>query len=272
MLDGDFFLLAFKVKIFLTDVAKGLTKLIDFYDIDIKRITDGVIEFITNSGVKRIFKASKNQTLNAEDCYLLANQSLLNSDQTRTKQWLTQALNKTSGNRDSDLTKNIVESMKMLDKNSEIFKSNSDNGLRKLEGTDKFIESNVIARTKSLCHGHKLLDHSLLSQLKCYYLSTRHKPYLRLMKIRLEELYKNPDLVMIHQFLTDREIDFMINTVKSRLEPQTVVTDDMIIERDSNRLAQGAAIVERIDRSGVANTINRRISAVTGNYEFILYC
>ena len=48
------------------------------------------------------------------------------------------------------------------------------------------------------------------------------------------------------------------------MEPQTIVTEDLRVKRDDNRVVLGAPIVQRYDRTGIISKINRRISDVTG--------
>lgn len=246
----------------ISDAVQGLAQLIEYYDIDISRAADGFIDYETQSGDRQVFVSTKRQSLNGFDCYLLANHSRLNSDLERAKQWLREGLNRTNIETDHKLAKSLEQTMKAMDNGSEeVIKR--ENNIQTIEGSDEPKRTQLTRRAQMLCRGHRLMSSALFTQLKCYYL-TNQNPFLRLMSIKVEDVHQRPHLILIHRFLDDREIDFMINAVESRLEPQTIVDDNMDIKRDKNRLAFGGPIAESLDSSGIARRVNRRISIVTG--------
>ena len=67
----------------------------------------------------------------------------------------------------------------------------------------------------SLCRGERhLLPEPLRSQLVCFHLDTAalshpDSAYHRLSRIRVEEAYKRPHIVLFHDFLSDAECELL---------------------------------------------------------------
>ena len=57
------------------------------------------------------------------------------------------------------------------------------------------------------------------SNLKCNYLNTTQITYLRLTRIRVEELHKRPQILFFHKFLSEYEINTLQELTKRRLKP-----------------------------------------------------
>ena len=73
-------------------------------------------------------------------------------------------------------------------------------------------DEQVIIASNALCRGERdLMEESLRSQLVCYHLDVaKLRPeaaFLRLTHVRIEEAYKSPNIVVVRDFLTDRECD-----------------------------------------------------------------
>jgi len=64
---------------------------------------------------------------------------------------------------------------------------------------------NSFANIYKLCRGKSLLNDSIASKLKCFYLNTTKTPFLRLTRIRVKEMYKSPQIVVIHELLSEYE-------------------------------------------------------------------
>ena len=59
----------------------------------------------------------------------------------------------------------------------------------KLLKNDKYsLTKQLSDRSDYLCLGYRLLNDAIFSQLKCYYLETKLKPSIRLMRIKVKEL------------------------------------------------------------------------------------
>ncbi|CAG2172650.1 unnamed protein product [Oppiella nova] len=113
------------------------------------------------------------------------------------------------------------------------------------------------------CRGVIRPPESVRSQLKCFHLNTTFIPFLRLTRIKVEEMYKRPHIVVIHEFLSEFEIQILKAWATPGLERTQVVNDTTgayIPSKD--RLAFGNWIKD--EQHSAMATISRRISAITG--------
>ena len=117
-------------------------------------------------------------------------------------------------------------------------------------------------RSDYLCLGRSFMNDSMQSKLKCFYLKTTSKPYLRLTRIRVEELYKRPQIVLIHNFLSETEIETMKNMTTPRMRKMRVIDMEGNEKYDDERLATGDFIFEK--NSTKVKVMAKRISEITG--------
>ena len=103
------------------------------------------------------------------------------------------------------------------------------------------------------------------SKLKCFYLNTTLRPYLRLTRVRVEELYKRPQIVLIHNFLSETEAQIVKNYSIPDLTLGGVVNGNNEAVLDPNRVAYQSTFNEYSDYKTFIN-INRRFGEITGNY------
>lgn len=106
------------------------------------------------------------------------------------------------------------------------------------------------------CRGEKLMSDKTEGQLKCYFHKNKSS-YLKLMRIKVEEVYKDPHILLFIDILSDRESEHLIRRskkfkVSSYGEGQTV----------DYRISQISLIHWSLDK--VVEGIYRRIEAVTG--------
>ena len=119
-------------------------------------------------------------------------------------------------------------------------------------------------KTKNLCRGRSSLNESIKSKLKCFHLNTTSKPYLRLNRIKVEELYKRPQIVLIHNFLSDTEVEtFKELTIPRIVKLKVEIEEDNPVYNEG-LIADGASFADNSTSSVVRNT-NRRITYITGN-------
>jgi prolyl 4-hydroxylase len=110
----------------------------------------------------------------------------------------------------------------------------------------------------------KRMKVSIESTLRCFHLTTTQIPFLRLTRIKVEEMYKRPQIVVIHDFLSDNEINTMKSLAKPRLQRSTVLgtpETGMFVVAES-RVAEGGWLVDTDDQ--VVHRITRRIGDITG--------
>ncbi|RWS28712.1 prolyl 4-hydroxylase subunit alpha-1-like protein [Leptotrombidium deliense] len=116
---------------------------------------------------------------------------------------------------------------------------------------------------ESLCRGEKRISARTDSQLKCYYLDTTKKPYLRLSRIKVEEAFKKPKIVVFLDIMSDFEIEVIKNLSTPRLKRATVQnykTGDLEVAR--YRISKSAWL--KGEDHAVVARVNQRIEDITG--------
>ncbi|XP_050664922.1 prolyl 4-hydroxylase subunit alpha-1-like isoform X4 [Leptidea sinapis] len=74
---------------------------------------------------------------------------------------------------------------------------------------------------EKLCRGESNLSPSISKKLSCQYLTGEH-PFLRYAAIKMEYLYRDPDIVLYYDVLSDNEIDFIQKLAKPNFKRATV--------------------------------------------------
>ena len=75
---------------------------------------------------------------------------------------------------------------------------------------------------KALCRGERKMSIKTGSQLLCFHLNTTYIPYLKLAKVKVEEAFKKPQIVIFHDFLSTKEIDVIKSLAEPKLRRATV--------------------------------------------------
>ena len=81
-----------------------------------------------------------------------------------------------------------------------------------------------IEEYKALCRGERKMSIKTESQLLCFHLNTTSIPYLKLTKVKVEEAFKKPQIVIFHDFLSAKEIDVIKSLAEPKLRRATVRT------------------------------------------------
>ncbi|XP_054154988.1 prolyl 4-hydroxylase subunit alpha-2-like [Oppia nitens] len=115
--------------------------------------------------------------------------------------------------------------------------------------------------SKQLCRGLKRMNRSVESRLRCRYLNTTNRPLLRLTRVKVEQLYDKPEIVVFHDILDHREIDVMKQLAAKRLS-RLFVLKNKTKTLSSSRVADGSWLRDR-DHPVVAR-LTRRIGAIIG--------
>ena len=113
-----------------------------------------------------------------------------------------------------------------------------------------------------MCLGRKTMPLEMESKLNCFYLNTTFKPYLRLTRVKVEELYKNPQIVVFHDFVSDSEAEAMKNTTKDTFPH--IAGDAARGERHLADTKYSTKENLALEKS-INEVIDRRIGAYTGN-------
>ncbi|CAG2176441.1 unnamed protein product [Oppiella nova] len=207
----------------LTDAAYGVISLVNTYDLDIKSLVNGFIRYKTSSGAEvTSYENQSKVALNAFDCYLIGKQTYDNNEYLNAKQWLTEAVERlddmTSDETIADILKYLSFCELKIGKPSEAQKYKRLSAAIKpdietnelisetklFNDTNTFKEKPIFLKTKNtyeLCRGERLMNDSIASKLKCFHLNTTKTPFLQLTRIQVEEMYKSPQIVVIHDFL-----------------------------------------------------------------------
>lgn len=117
---------------------------------------------------------------------------------------------------------------------------------------------------EALCRGESRLSERTRSQLVCFHLDTSKSidPYLRLTNIKVEEAYKQPQIVIFHDFMSDAEAEVIKALAAPKLKRATVqnyFTGNL--ETAKYRISKSAWLTDR-DHHVVAR-ISRRVQAIT---------
>ena len=69
-----------------------------------------------------------------------------------------------------------------------------------------------------ICKEEKSIANEIHSNLNCFYLNTTEIPFLRLTRVKVEEVYERPQIVLIHKFLSEKETELIKNLSKPHLK------------------------------------------------------
>lgn len=116
---------------------------------------------------------------------------------------------------------------------------------------------------EALCRGENRMSEQIRSKLVCFHLNTsKLDPYVRLWRIKVEEAYKKPQIVVFHDFLSDYEIEIVKNLAEPKLKRATVqnyFTGNL--ETAKYRISKSAWLTNREHK--VVERISRRIQVIT---------
>ncbi|XP_050664942.1 prolyl 4-hydroxylase subunit alpha-1-like [Leptidea sinapis] len=110
---------------------------------------------------------------------------------------------------------------------------------------------------EKLCRGESNLLPSISKTLSCQYLTGEH-PFLRYAAIKMEYLYRDPDIVMYYDVLSDNEIDFIQNLAKPNLQRATVGDESVSAHY---RISKTAWLKD--ETSPVVARVSRRVADFT---------
>nr|XP_027195540.1 prolyl 4-hydroxylase subunit alpha-1-like isoform X1 [Dermatophagoides pteronyssinus]XP_027195541.1 prolyl 4-hydroxylase subunit alpha-1-like isoform X2 [Dermatophagoides pteronyssinus] len=118
---------------------------------------------------------------------------------------------------------------------------------------------------EALCRGENRIHETIRSRLKCYYLDTSKlsDKYVRLWRIKVEEAYKQPNIVLFIDFMSDYEINVVQRLAEPLLKRATVQNYFTgKLETAKYRISKSAWLTNRDHE--VVYKISRRIQAITG--------
>lgn len=116
---------------------------------------------------------------------------------------------------------------------------------------------------ESLCRGEKRLSPKTESQLKCYFWNTQKTPFLRLTRIKAEEAFLKPHLVVFYDILSDGEMQVIRDMAGPRLKRATVQNYKTgELETAHYRISKSAWLKD--EEHPVIHRVNQRIQDITG--------
>lgn len=117
---------------------------------------------------------------------------------------------------------------------------------------------------EALCRGENRMSERVRSKLVCFYLDTRRAhPYIRLARIKVEEAYKRPQIVVVLDFLSDEEVETIKTLAKPKLKRATVqnyFTGNLEVAK--YRISKSAWLTNR--EHEIVGRVRRRVEAYTG--------
>lgn len=116
---------------------------------------------------------------------------------------------------------------------------------------------------EALCRGENRMSEEIRSKLVCFYLDTRKlHGYIRLWRVKVEEAYKRPQIVMFHEFMSDYEVSVVKQLAEPKLKRATVqnyFTGNL--ETAKYRISKSAWLTNR--EHEVVERISLKIAAIT---------
>nr|XP_032515157.1 prolyl 4-hydroxylase subunit alpha-1 [Danaus plexippus plexippus] len=115
---------------------------------------------------------------------------------------------------------------------------------------------------EALCRGEKELPRHICYRLTCRYMTENH-PFLRLAPVRMEYLYRNPDIIVFNDVLSDYEIDYIKRIAQPRFRRATVhdpATGELVPAH--YRISKSAWLKD--EESAVVARVSRRVADITG--------
>ncbi|XP_038214789.1 prolyl 4-hydroxylase subunit alpha-1 isoform X2 [Zerene cesonia] len=74
---------------------------------------------------------------------------------------------------------------------------------------------------EKLCRGEMDIPQEIAKTLTCRYLTENH-PFQKLAPVKMEYMYRNPDIIMFYEVLSDEEIEYIKNMARPRFRRATV--------------------------------------------------
>lgn len=96
-----------------------------------------------------------------------------------------------------------------------------------------------------LCRNENLKTKQV-HKLSCYYMNTNLNPLFMLIHVKVEEKYKDPDIIQIYDVLYDYEIEHLKNMSVHDLEPTLTCTDKCKV--DLNSIISTSVDIHHLDR------------------------
>ncbi|XP_067948072.1 prolyl 4-hydroxylase subunit alpha-1-like [Watersipora subatra] len=115
---------------------------------------------------------------------------------------------------------------------------------------------------EALCRGEDIMANPYKHDLKCYYSTSDGNPLLLLAPVKVEELYKSPDILLYHDVISDGEIE-MVKNLSTPILKRATVNDPNTgrLIYSSYRVSRSSWLYDRYHEAIV--TITKRISAIT---------
>ncbi|XP_045528903.1 prolyl 4-hydroxylase subunit alpha-1 isoform X2 [Pieris brassicae] len=115
---------------------------------------------------------------------------------------------------------------------------------------------------EKLCRGEVDLPQEITKTLTCRYLTEAH-PFLRLAAVKMEYMYRNPDIVVFYDVLSDQEIDHIKRMAKPRFKRATVhdpKTGELVPAH--YRISKSGWLKD--EESSIVARVSRRVAHFTG--------
>lgn len=243
----------------LHGAAEAISRLQEVYDLDISSFANG-----------EILDKQTDVKLSAKDCFLIGKQFYKVKNYRFSRSWMEEALrrynheiNKTVRKTDilgylattsyirkdykripeilNEISKNLSDEEK-IQKNFTNFERDLleiDNSSRKGDGggfgwfyADPYIGYTItmVDKYKQLCRNEIGVREDIRAKLKCRY-TDLGKAFLKLAKLKEEDMFLNPKIVVYHDVIFDKEIEVIKKLAKNSLERAEVVGETLVAEK-----------------------------------------
>ncbi|XP_045487389.1 prolyl 4-hydroxylase subunit alpha-1 isoform X2 [Pieris rapae] len=115
---------------------------------------------------------------------------------------------------------------------------------------------------EKLCRGEVDIPQEITKTLTCRYLTEAH-PFLQLAAVKMEYMYRNPDIVVFYDVLSDQEIDHIKRMAKPRFKRATVhdpKTGELVPAH--YRISKSGWLKD--EESSIVARVSRRVAHFTG--------
>ncbi|CAG9578884.1 unnamed protein product [Danaus chrysippus] len=115
---------------------------------------------------------------------------------------------------------------------------------------------------EALCRGEKELPPEITKTLTCRYMTENH-PFLKLAPVKMEYLYRNPDIIVFNDVLSEYEIDYIKRLAQPRFRRATVhdpATGELVPAH--YRISKSAWLKD--EESAIVARVSRRVAHITG--------
>ncbi|KAF2880915.1 hypothetical protein ILUMI_25244 [Ignelater luminosus] len=259
----------------LTGISVALLRLQSTYQINATSMADGIL-----------VDQQYNSTLSASDCYQIAREAFLEDEYQHSLLWLQLADIKLRKEPDDFLDqRDILEGLiyaayeygyveLAINYTKELLEidPNHQEILENLALFTEFLKSgrnmSIIRRaitkdeklSDQLCRNENITPLQFTSKLKCRYINNNN-PFLLIAPFKVEQAYLNPEIIIVYDIITEKEIEIIKRLSVPKLERAQVYDPDGELINVSYRVSKSAWLTD--DENTYVYAVSKRIADIT---------